>query len=61
VPADRAWEERGLLEEFLDVVLTKVRVRGVWGLVEGEDVVCGFEFGDGDEADLEVGVSGCRM
>lgn len=24
--------------------------------MEGEDVVCGFEFGDGDEADLE-----CRV
>jgi hypothetical protein len=57
VPADRAREERGLLEELLDVVFAKVRVGGIRGLVEGENVVCGFEFGDGDEADLYVGVS----
>jgi hypothetical protein len=61
VPADRAREERRLLEELLDVVFAKVRVCGVWGLVQGEDVVCGLEFGDGNEADLEVDVSRCAM
>jgi hypothetical protein len=52
VPADGAGEELGFFEEFLDVVFAKVRVYGRGGLVEGEDVVCGFQLGDGDEADL---------
>jgi hypothetical protein len=59
VPADGAREQLGLVEELLDVVFAKVRVQGVRGLVEGEDIVCGLELGDGDEADLVGGVSGC--
>jgi hypothetical protein len=52
VPADGAREELGFLEEFLNVVFAKVCVERGWRLVEGEDVVCGFQLGDGDEADL---------
>ena len=49
MPADGGREQAGLLEEFLEVVFAEVEVGG-WGVVEGEDVGCGFEFGDGDEA-----------
>jgi hypothetical protein len=48
VPADGAREELGLLEEFLDVVFAEVGVERLGlggGLVEGEDVAGGFEFG----------------
>jgi hypothetical protein len=55
VPADGAREQLGLVEELLDVVFAKVRVQRVRGLVQGKNVVCGFQLGDGDEADL-VGV-----
>lgn len=51
MPADGAREEGGFLEEFLLVVFAEVEVVG-WGGVEGEDVGCGFEFGDCYEADL---------
>jgi hypothetical protein len=60
VPADRAREELGFLEEFLDVVFAKVCVQVRGRLVEGEDVICGFELRDGDEADL-VCVGGRSM
>ncbi len=55
MPAYGAREEGGFGEEFLLVVFAEVQVLvlgvGVGG-VEGEDVGGGFEFGDGDEADL---------
>lgn len=49
MPADLAGQDLGFLQEFLLVVFAEVEVRGR-RLVEGEDVVGGFEFGDGDEA-----------
>jgi hypothetical protein len=52
MPPYGAREELGFLEQFLHVVFAEVLVEGRGGLVEGEDVVCGFEFGDGYEADL---------
>lgn len=51
MPADRPREEGGFLLQLLQVVLAEVEMRG-GGRVEGEDVGCGFEFRDGDEADL---------
>ena len=57
MPVDGLWEENGFGEQFLEVVFAEVEVR-VWGGVQGEDVVCGFEFGDGDEADGVFG-GGC--
>lgn len=57
MPSYRAWEEFGFLKEFLDIVFAEVCLKGVGGLVEGEDVVCGLEFGDGYEAHLRVFVS----
>jgi hypothetical protein len=54
VPADGAGEELGFLKEFLDIVFAEVCMYRRCGLVQGEDVVCGFQFGDGDEADLEM-------
>lgn len=47
MPSDGRWQEAGFLEQFLEVVLAEVEVGG-WGVVEGEDVGGGFEFGDGD-------------
>jgi hypothetical protein len=47
-----AGEDLALLEELLDVVFAEMGLRGIGGLVEGEDVVCGFEFRYGYEADL---------
>lgn len=69
VPADgsgrRVWRERGgraqggvdggLLLEFLKVVFAEVEV-DVGSGVEGEDIVDGFELGDGYETDLGRGV-----
>jgi len=60
VPFYGAGQDFVLLEEFLDVVFAEVRLegwlrRGGW-FMQREDIVCGFEFGDGDEADLE-----CRV
>jgi hypothetical protein len=46
------------LLEFLQVVFAEVEV-GVWRAVEGEDVVDGFELGDGYETDLEKVSGGC--
>ena len=44
------------MEELLLIVLAKVEVRvPILPVVEGEDVVDGFEFGDGDEADGGLG------
>jgi len=43
VPADLAREQEGFGKEFLLVVFAEVEV-GVGRGVEGEDVVCGFEF-----------------
>lgn len=57
MPVDGLWEESGFGEEFLEVVFAEVEV-GVWGRVQGEDVVGRFEFGDGDEADGFFG-GGC--
>jgi len=51
VPTDGAGQERGLLEELLDVVLTEMGVLER-RLVQGEDVGSGLELGDGYEADL---------
>ena len=60
MPSYGAGQDFVLLEEFLNVVFAEVRLegwlRGGRGLVQREDIVCGFEFGDGDEADLE-----CRV
>lgn len=47
MPLDRLGEYLCFLGEFLGVVFTKVLVRG-WRLVEGENVVCGLELGNGD-------------
>ena len=41
----------------MGVVFAEVVVEGLGRLVEGEDVGCGFELGDGYEADLSRGVS----
>lgn len=62
MPANGAREEVGFGCEFVCVVFAEVDVRVGW-LVEGEDVGCGFEFGDGYEADLceMVSVGGCVM
>lgn len=43
MPVDGAGQEFGFFEEFLHVVFTKVGLQRVGGLVEGEDVVGGFE------------------
>ena len=51
MPADRAGQKRGLLEELLDVVLPEMGMLER-RLVQGEDVGSGFELGDGYEADL---------
>ena len=51
MPADGAGQERGLLEELLDVVLAEVDMLER-RLVQGEDVGSGLELGDGYEADL---------
>jgi len=59
MPLDGGREESGFLREFLRVVFAEVAVP-VRGVVEEEDVVCGFEFGDGYEADL-WGVGGGRL
>lgn len=48
MPPYFAGQQFGLLEELLLVVFAEVKVRVGRG-VEGEDVVGGFEFGDGDE------------
>lgn len=48
MPVDGAGQEFGFFEQFLDVVFAKVGLERVGGLVEGEDVVGGFELGDGD-------------
>lgn len=57
MPIYRWRQEEGFFLEFLGVVFAEVSVRvevGVRavGVVEGEDVGCGFELGDGYEADL---------
>lgn len=57
MPADLAGQELGFLEEFLLVVFAEVEVCS-GGVVEGEDVVGGFEFGDRDEADRLRGGGG---
>lgn len=51
VPVDGGGEEGSFLGELLGVVFAEVGVGG-GRVVEGEDVVCWFELGDGDEADL---------
>jgi hypothetical protein len=51
VPTNRPREDSGFGVELLGVVFAEVEMGGR-GLVEGEDVGGGFEFGDGDEADL---------
>ena len=51
MPADGAGQERGLLEELLDVVLAEMDVLER-RLVQGEDVGGRLELGDGYEADL---------
>ena len=49
VPLDGAGQEFGLFEEFLHIVFAEMGLeRGGRGLVQGEDVVGGFEFRDGD-------------
>jgi hypothetical protein len=53
VPADGFGQEGGFFREFLSVILAEVEVF-VFRIVEGEDIVGGFEFGDGDEADLKA-------
>lgn len=50
MPADGAGQERGLLEELLDVVLAEMGMLER-RLVQGEDVGSGLELGDGYEAD----------
>lgn len=52
MPLDRAWKQGGFLGEFLGVVFAKMRV-GDGRLVQGEDVVGRFEFGDCYKADLK--------
>jgi hypothetical protein len=52
MPSYRAREDLGLFEQLLDVVLAEVSVCGIWGLVEGEDIVCRLELRYGYEADL---------
>lgn len=49
MPPDFLGEEFGFLEKLLLVVFAEVEM-GVWGGVQGEDVIGGFELGDGDEA-----------
>jgi len=51
MPLDCRREQSGFLREFLRVVFAEIAVV-VWEVVEGEDVVDGFEFGDGYETDL---------
>ena len=51
MPVDRVGQERGLLEELLDVVLAEMGMLAR-RLVQGEDVGSGLELGDGYEADL---------
>lgn len=53
MPADLARQQSGLLQQLLLVVFAEVEVV-VGGGVQGEDVVGGFELGDGDEADWGV-------
>ena len=55
MPTDGARQEEGFLLQFLLVIFAEVDVGGGRG-VEGEDVGCGLELGDGDQADLGVGV-----
>lgn len=57
MPLDRAWQQGGFLGEFLGVVFAKVRV-GQGRLVEGEDVIGRFEFGDCDKTNLNRGEGG---
>ncbi len=52
MPPDRAGEDFGFLEKFLDIVFAEVRLQGRRRLVERENVVGRFEFGDGYESDL---------
>lgn len=52
MPLDSAREQSRFLDEFLGVVFAKVRV-GEGRLVEGEDVIGRFEFGDGDKTNLK--------
>ena len=54
---DGGGEQSGFLREFLRVVFAEIAVV-VREVVEGEDVVGGFEFGDGYETDLWVGWGG---
>jgi len=60
VPFYGAGQDFVLLEEFLDVVFAEMGLerwlRGGGWFVKRENVVCGFKFGDSDEADLE-----CRV
>ena len=51
VPLDGAGKQGSFLAQFLGVILAKVRLRR-GRLVEGQDVVCRLQLGDGDEADL---------
>ena len=51
MPSYLAGKEERFFLELLLVVFAKVEV-GDGGLVEGENVVSGFELGDGYEADL---------
>lgn len=53
MPLDSAREQGGFLDEFLGVVFAKVRV-GEGRLVEGEDIIGRFEFGDGDKTNLKA-------
>ena len=43
VPSDRLGEESGFFAEFLGIIFAEVEVL-VFGIVQGEDVVGGFEF-----------------
>lgn len=56
MPFDGTREDRGLLREFLRIVLAEVNVfDGL--MVQGKDVVGGLQLGDGYETDLHADIS----
>ena len=57
MPPDLTWQQERFGEQLLLVVFPKMQV-GLGRLVKCEDVICGFELGDSDEADLLDGASG---
>ena len=51
MPFNRPGQDSRFLGKLLCVVLAEVHMLGGF-LMEGKDIVCGLQFGDGNETDL---------